>query len=534
MIREFLAAKVFVILISTWFILPQEPIVAAQAPTADELQAAIFVDRAVIAFNGKKYDEALEELQRALRLDPRNVDALYYQGLVYLALHRPLEARDALEKAREIQPGDLDVAFQLGVFYFSRKEYDKAEPPLREVYGGEPQRPNIGFYLGVIEYHKRNYREALIYLRANVPRDDSFAQIADVYTGLTVAALGYPHQASAEIQQALRRQPVSPLVTPAQRLGEIFARAEEEERSFRGELRLGAFYDTNVQVVPNSSRDASATTVRRNTTRRKSEGQMANLKVAYNWLSHPDWEGEVSYRFLYTYNNRLADFNTQFHTPTLGVVHRGSLSSPFGELPYDAGLQLTYDFISLGNAPFTQRWIVSPFLRLVNPGNLTTLQYHFQLKDFYGDDRVVRSEVRDAKNYIVGLTHAFLFEEGRHFLWLGYQYDAELAEGKNWRYRGQRLLAGLQYTLPWWDVRVRYDLDFHWRFYNRNHTLLPANAPNSVKRRDWEPIHQVGIAKDFLKDFTLAVEYLYDQTNSNLALYRYDRHIVTTSVAWRF
>ena len=547
MARRYVVLNISVAVLYALLTLLQLSMAWAQAPTAEELQAAVFVDRAVLAYGEKRYDEALKELQQALRLHPQNVEALYYQGLTYMAMDRTADAQASLEKARAIRPADVDVAFQLGVFYFGQMEYDKAEPLLRQVHQAEPRRPNIGYYLGFMEYRKKNYRGALSLLRANVPSDDNFAQLAGFYTGLAVAALGFPSEARAEIDQALRLQPASPLVTPAQRFGEILQKAEKEERFFRGELRLGVYYDTNVPVVPNANSDLTAITIRQDTRRRKSEGELANVNLAYTWLKNPDWEGNVSYRFLQTYNNHLTEFNTQSHTPTLSIANRGAVPSAFGELPYDAGLQLAYDFISLGNVPFTQRGIISPYLTVAgNSWNFTTLQYRFQLKDFYNDDKVVRREVRDAKNYMIGPSHVLLFEEGRHFVRLGYQYDAELAEGENWSYRGHRLVAGLQYTLPpdWWDIRLRYDLDFHWRFHKNRHSQLPifptGTAAGTIKRGDREQIHQVGIAKDFLCEerggcpFGVALEYLYDKTRSNLAPFDYNRHVVTTSFVWRF
>jgi tetratricopeptide (TPR) repeat protein len=522
----------------------------AQAQLSGDLEAAVFIDRAVVAYSEKRYDAALKELQEALRLNPRSVDALYYQGLVYGAMDRPGDARASFEKARAIQPADADVAFQLGVLHFAQKEYEQAEPLLRQAYQADPRRPNIGYYLGFIEYRKKNYRDAVNLLRANVPNDDNFAQLAGFYAGLAIGALGFAAEARAEIDQALRLQPVSPLVAPMQRFGEILQKAEQEEKFFRGEVRLGIYYDTNVPVVPNSSSDITATTIRQETPRRKSEGELANVNLGYTWLRNLDWEGDISYRFLQSYYNHLTEFNTQSHTPTLSIARRGSAQSAFGELPYQAGLQVTYDFISLGNAPFTQRGIVSPYLTVAaNAANLTTLQYTFQWKDFYGDDRVVRREVRDANNYMVGLAHVVLFDGGRHFARLGYQYDAEFAEGDNWSYRGHRLVTGFQYSLPWWELRLRYDLDFHWRYYRNKNSLQPATATSTVKRRDREPVHQVAIARDFVPDFLksfsfcgangscslgVALEYLYDRAKSNLAAYDYNRHVVTTSVAWRF
>jgi len=508
--------------------------VRAQSVSESAIQAAVFVDRAVVAYGEKRYDEALKELQEALRLDPENVDALYYQGLVHMAMDRPVDALAALGAARKLRPADADVAFQIGVLHFGQKEYDKAEPFLSEVYRADPKRPNIGYYLGFIEFQKQNFREALGYFRANVPSDDTFAQLAGFYSSLTLARLGSPGQAKAEIDQALRLAPASPLTTPAQRLGEILTKAAEQEKLFSGELRLGVFYDTNVPVDPSRSGDVIAQAIRAGQPRQRSEGEMVSLDLAYTWLRTVDWEGTISHRFQQFYYNRLTEFNSQSNTPTLSILRRGLLPGAFGELPYTAGAQVNYDYNSLGNRPFVQRWIATPYLSISeSESNVTTFQYRFQWKDFFHDEDFVRREIRDAKNYMVGATHFLLFEKGRHYLKLGYQYDAELAEGENWSYRGNRLLTGFQYTLPWWDVRFRYDLDFHWRHY-QNRTIFPPPVGPLGHRRDREPLHLAAIAKDFLDNFTVAVEYLFDHGRSNLAPYDYKRHVVTTSFAWRF
>ena len=505
----------------------------AQEETANE--APVYVDRAIIAYQDKKFDEALKELRRALELDPQNTDALYYEGLAYAALNRTGEAQAAWEKARGLNPADLDVAFQLGVLYFNRQEYEKAEPSLRQVYGPEPTRPNIGYYLGFIEYRKKNYREALTFLRGNVASDEDFGQLTRFYAGLTLTALGFPREARAEIEDALRLQPVSPLTAPAQRFGEILQRAADREKFFRGEFRLGVFYDTNVPVVPNRSIDDTVNTIREDTRRKRSEGQLTSTNLSYKWLKTPDWEGDVSYRFLQTYNDHLARFNTQSHTPTVGINTRGSMPSAFGDLAYIVGLQTTYDFILLGNRRFTERWIANPYLTVVeDPNNLTTMQFRVQAKNFFRDRDFANREVRDAVNYMIGPLHYLLFEEGKHYVKLGYQYDTDKAEGENWIYWGNRLLFGFQYTLPWEDIRFRYDLDAHWRYHKNKHSQLPTSATSTVHRTDREATHLVGLSKDFLTDFTVALEYLFDKNKSNIASFKYDRHVVTTSLTWRF
>jgi tetratricopeptide (TPR) repeat protein len=104
-----------------WLIAPWSRL-WAQAPS----DATVFVDRAIVAYDARQYEQALQELQEALRVDPDHVEALFYQGLIYVALHRRPEAIATWERARQLRPVDIDVAFQLGALYFADERYDMA------------------------------------------------------------------------------------------------------------------------------------------------------------------------------------------------------------------------------------------------------------------------------------------------------------------------------------------------------------------------------------------------------------------------
>jgi tetratricopeptide (TPR) repeat protein len=492
------------------------------------------VDRAILAYDEQQYNQALQDLQEALRLDPNSVEALLYQGIVYVAMNRRPEALAAWERARQLRPSDIDVAFQLGALYFAEEHYDRAKPLLQQVHRVEPSRPNLGYYLGFIEYRQKNYRRAIDYLRTNVASDDNFAQLTRLYAGLAMGALGFPAQARAEVEEALRVQPMSPLVLPARRFGEELARAVARERRLSGELRFGLFYDSNVAVVPDASSDLVATVLREDQAQPHSPGELGSLNLAYTWLKGFDWEGTVAYRFLQTYNNQLPDFNVQNHTPTVGIAYRGSLF----EAPYFAGLQLTYDFITLGGDKFVQRGIATPYFSLSEtPRNFTTFEGRLQVADFFDEGNVVPQEVRDGIYYLIGAVHFFLLEEGRHFIKGGYRFDYNATEGSNWQYAGHHFVFGVQYTLPWQEIRLRYELDFQQRFYTHDNSLIPVEAPGTVRRRDREAIHLFSVAKDFVvmsQSFTATLEYLFDDNDSNLAPYAYTRNVVTSSLTWRF
>ncbi len=90
-------------------------IIGASFAAAQGSEADVFVAQAVLAYEDKRYEEALLRLREALDLDPENIDALYYTGLVLLAQQKRWTAVESLEKARGKAPDDLLILFHLGV-----------------------------------------------------------------------------------------------------------------------------------------------------------------------------------------------------------------------------------------------------------------------------------------------------------------------------------------------------------------------------------------------------------------------------------
>jgi len=499
-------------------------------------ESDVYVDRGVLAYDAKQYSEALQAFQEALRLNPDNINALYYSGLTYLALEQYGPAQSVLEQAQKLAPTDLDVAFQLGGAYFTQQQFDKAEPLFRQVFASQPQRQNVGYYLGFLEYRKQAYREAIRFFRANVPSDNNFAQLARFYAGLSLTALGMAGEAQAEIGEAVRLQPASPLTAAAERFREVLGPAVKLERNFHVDAKLGFYYDDNVAVIPNKSNDLVAE-VARNAPHR-SPGELGYVRFEYIPLRTVDWEGSIAYSLLQTVNDEVSHFNTQNHTGTGALAYKTSIAN----MPAVAGLTLVYDYIMLDDRNFLNRYTAAPTMTLVwDAMNMSQGQLRFQAKDFmhektlpYINGQRATSENRDALNYMIGFTHFFRFQADRHFIKLGYQFDYEAAKGDNWSYLGHRFLVGGQYTLPWWGIRLRYDLDAHLRDYGNLNTLYPVACAPCIHRSDKELTHLFSISKDLPWNVTLSAEYLRDQNISNLAVYDYTRNVISINVSWRY
>lgn len=517
---------------------------APTAAVAQQSEADVYVAQAILAYDARKYDEALALLKDALALDPKNVEALYYSGLVLMAQQKTEQAVEVLEKARALAPRDLSILFLLGVAYFALERYDQAEGPLTPVFNERPQTEGIGYYVGLIRYRKKDYQGALKAFRAETSKNPNIQQLVRFYSGLTLAILGLPEQAVAEVDAALRLQTGSALTGPAERIRDSLASARDSERRFHADVRVGFLYDSNVAVVPQPSHDPTAESIRRRKT--ATTGEIAALRLEYAWLRTGPWESTVTYSFFQTYNNRLPDFNVQNHLVAGALSYRAAV----GAMPFQVGTQYSWDYLSLGNDDFLQRHTATVFGTLVeNQGNLTTVLGRFQNKDFYASPGQLEDEDRDARNWMVGLTHVFRFAQDKHYIRVGYQFDYEKADGRNFSYAGNRFLAGGQYTLPWGSTRLKYDFDLHQRHYLHANTLLPVVNPGTREREDFEQNHvvrveqvlaanigpaSIGCAPTAPCPLTLAAEYQRTVAESNLAVYTYNRNVWSLTLSWQY
>src|SRR5206468_2632085 len=303
----------------------------------------VFVAEGILALEDKKYDEALEGFRRALQREPGHVEALYYAGVALMAQNKAAEAAPLLERARRISPEEMAVAYQLGLAYFSLNRYDEAQVVLEHVFRRDPGLDSLGYYVGYLRYRKGDHQGALQAFRAGRTTDPNIAQLTRFYTGLALNAMGMSRQAAAEVEQALRLQPASPLAGPAERLRQSFAESRDAERRLHASLRLGGFFDDNVNARP-SAHPSSDTVNALRRPENQSWGELASLRLEYDWLKTGPWTSTVGYSFFTTYNNRLPSFNIIDHLGTVTVSRQDLL----GSMPLISSVQYAYEYLMLG------------------------------------------------------------------------------------------------------------------------------------------------------------------------------------------
>jgi tetratricopeptide (TPR) repeat protein len=112
----------------------------------------------------KAYQEALAELQQALRDDPDDLDAHLRIGLVYGELKDHGKAISHLQKILAVRPAELRVRDYLGLMYEEMKDYDRAVAAYRENLRLQPTYADGHLHLGFLLYRLKRSSDAVAHL----------------------------------------------------------------------------------------------------------------------------------------------------------------------------------------------------------------------------------------------------------------------------------------------------------------------------------------------------------------------------------
>jgi hypothetical protein len=432
----------------------------------------------------------------------------------------------------------------------------------------------LGYYLGFIRYRKKDYRGALEAFRRGRTSDPQLQQLTRFYTGLSLAVLGLPAQATAEVEQALRLAPGSPLTGPAERLRDTIRTAAQAGRRLSASVTFGVLYDDNVDVRPSPNSHEPLVPLLREP-KHDSFGETASARFDYTWLRGPifgwvpidgdSFESSFGYAFFGTYYNDLTSFNVTDHMVNGTFAYRTALL----KFPAQFALSYAWDMLYLRETEFLRRNTATLSSVVVekepggadtfadairNVGHLTQSFFRFQNKEFFEANPLpIEDEFRDANNYTVGILHLLRFAGDKHLVKAGYQADWEDAQGRNYRYFGHRLLAGVQYTLdlppalrtswnPSPQLRLLYDVDVHLRDYGNRNSALPTTSPGSRWRQDEEVNNTVRVEAPFDgptifgegTKLLLGLTYQNTIANSNIAVFSYTRNVYSLTLTWSY
>jgi len=162
------------------------------------------------------YEQALEPLELAARLDPESVEIQYNLGLSYFRLRRYREARAPLEKAVALQPDFFGPNALLGATLYGLEEDELSYKVLQHAHRLNPQHPEtvgllfrVSLGLGQKEFLAKKYTQSLVFLQEATALNPSSPEVhrllAEVYS-----SLGQGKEAARESKEAERLERTNP------------------------------------------------------------------------------------------------------------------------------------------------------------------------------------------------------------------------------------------------------------------------------------------------------------------------------------
>ena len=231
-------------------------------------------------------DDAVAELNRALADNPNDADTLYQlarlhknaslqaierlraldsdsfqlhalMGEAYAEEKRYPEAIEEYQSALKRNPIAVGLHFSIGVAYWVLHEPDKAEPELKEALKENPEDPMTNLYLGDIDVQDQRFEEAFKYLHA---AEEAHLDVPQMHTllGRCYQERHDPESAKHELLLAIRGDPTA--AAPHYLLAQIYRELHDTNASAR-ELsqfdNLSKLATDKAQAAPGTAAPAS-------------------------------------------------------------------------------------------------------------------------------------------------------------------------------------------------------------------------------------------------------------------------------------
>ncbi len=170
------------------------------------LEARREFDRAQLALDGKRMEEAAGHLERAVTVYPNFLEAQLRLGTIYMDLGEWHQAEKPLHRVLEIDRTTANAFFLLGELYLQKKQDAEAEQSLREGLALENRSWQGHFTLGRLYWQKGEIVKAARQVAIAIQLNPNHAE-AHLLAGNIFLRASKREDALAEFQEYLRLAP---------------------------------------------------------------------------------------------------------------------------------------------------------------------------------------------------------------------------------------------------------------------------------------------------------------------------------------
>ena len=490
-------------------------LMAASVQGAELKEMKLNLEKAKLALSEKRYEEAAKLLEEVVAAEPDNTDALRYLGLAQMGLKDFKAAEQSFAQALAKNPSWTNCRLDHVWALVELKRPDAALAEIESVLAAEPENAR-GLYLkGQALLLKNDYAAAAVAFQNAASLDPAIAQDCMVYLGVCQDRLGQTDLAREALLNAQALDPASATGQTASAYLERLEKGAKPGKVKRVEGSLTVLYqnDSNVATVADERmlpEDVS----------HKADSRMVVLaSVLGRPLLTDYWTTEARYTFYGSRQFKEDNYNLMVHQGLLGgyyrtLVHKRPLTLRIQGLYQWAGLGKDYDY-------YSTIWRVIPSAYLQETDRLMTeFSYYVESETF--EDPGEGDLDRDNRADQILLAQYLGFLDNRVVLKLAGRFIYEDANGRD--YDVSRMAGMAELRLPLWSkARALAGFEYEYRDYFNNRG----------KRRDEIIIYSARLEQEIIKHLTLYGDANFNDYNSTLSGFDYDRNIYSAGlIAW--
>jgi tetratricopeptide (TPR) repeat protein len=478
-----------------------------------QLALASTLEQGIALYQRESNDEAERALKTAREEDPSSTRAAFYLGLTYKRLQRYKEAREQLLFAVQNEPKIKEALLELVEVLYQLNQNDEA---LRWIEVAEVQgiRPAQTVFLkGLVLMKKEKSSEAIDAFKKAKELDAALTQSADYQIGVAHMRQQEYGEAADAFRDVQVLDPNTDIGVYAQEYVKAIERRKDAGRPWK--LNVGVFgeYDDNVVLRPG---DATAVdTVGDEDDFR----EVVTVNGEYDHRFNERFGVKGSYDLYFANQEDLDAFDINSHTV--------GLTPTWYSKNWTLSVPVTYNYTWVDGDDFLGTVTAGPVVNArLGKNQLLQGSLRFQDKNFFRSP-VIPAEDRDAFRWAPGGAWYWFFHESQGFFGARYEYDSENTEGQNWDYDGHRINLSLQWPF---SEKLKGTLagEYYWQDFDNVHSIFGS------KRQDETLTFSALLTYSLTKQLDLQFRYTYVNHDSNLALYDYDRNVVSTGVIYRF
>ncbi len=278
-------------------------------------------------------------------------------------------------------------------------------------------------------------------------------------------------------------------------------------------LQAGMQFDDNIPTGPDSDPGDQ-----------DSFGFFQYLAAGYTAFQKGGWRARAEAS---TYQSQHLDeglgaFNLSSFDAGLNIDYAGHWLGKSGL----AGLRYDYRPVLLEGDRFSDSHHFTSSLD-VETSDATTLRLFHRLSrdDFSADGFDPGIASRDALANAVGVTPHLFFNERQGYVWAGYEYQSNDAEGLNFDFHGHQASGGLSAAL---SGAFRADLGADYAREDYPH----FQGPRDRRTDRWRL--SAALSTRLANELALALAYHYTDEDSNYSVLEYTRHVATLALLYQF